>query len=372
MNNCDTEGRPTAGSIGDGSVTDKSGELVDAVNQARGQGQAVYIRAGDSKRHLCGRDCDAAELDISAHRGIVDYQPGELILTALCATPLVEIQAALAQQQQMLAFEPPLFGGKATLGGTLACNLSGPARPWSGSVRDMVLGVQLINGKGELLNFGGRVMKNVAGYDVSRLQAGALGTLGLMTRITLKVMPRHEHSLTLCYELDAVQALELMHRRAGQPRPLNGACWLDGKLYLRLSGAATAVDETARLWGGDSIAADSEIWTQLREFALPYFTDELPLWRFSINSSSPAPRELPDQLIDWGGAQRWVRGDHDPAQLQTIAREAGGHVALFAGGDRRGEVRPPPPALEQKLHQRLKHAFDPEGVFNPGRLYSWM
>ena len=351
---------------------DSTAQLLEHVQHALAAREPLYLRAGNSKRHLCGRDCDAAELDISAHRGIENYEPGELVLTARAATPLVEIQAALASEQQMLAFEPPLFDGRATLGGTLACNLSGPARPWAGSIRDMVLGVQLINGRGELLNFGGRVMKNVAGYDVSRLQAGALGTLGLMTRITLKVVPRPEKVLTLTYEMDAASAIATMNQRAGQPRPLTAACWLEGRLYLRLAGAASAVDATASTWGGEGLDASVDFWSGLRDFEHPYFSGDAPLWRFSINSNSPPWHDLPPALLDWGGAQRWLRGQFDPEPLQRRAREAGGHASLFRGGNRQDEVRTPLSSLEQGLHQRLKSAFDPQGIFNPGRLYRWI
>ena len=207
-------------------MNDRADELLAAVREARETATPLYILGGDSKRHLLGRECTAQVLDVSAHRGIVDYQPAELVLTALAGTPICELVDALAARGQELPFDPPQFDGRATLGGTLACNLSGPGRPWSGSVRDMVLGVQLINGRGELLNFGGQVMKYVAGYDIARLHAGALGTLGLISRISLKVLPRPEHSLTLV-----------------QP-PLSGREQLDEMLRLRL--AAALIDGSNR------------------------------------------------------------------------------------------------------------------------------
>ena len=276
----------------------------------------------------------------------------------------------LAQEQQMLAFEPPLFAGKATLGGTLACNLSGPERPWSGSIRDMLLGVQLVNGKAEVLNFGGRVMKNVAGYDVSRLQAGALGTLGIISEISLKVMPQPEYSLTLVYEMSAEDALATMNQRATESRPLNAAFWAAGQLYLRIAGAASAVSHTAILWGGEQHSEPDSLWAQLREMSLPFFAGDEPLWRLSLGSTTPLAPGFGDTLIDWGGAQRWLRGEQDLAALQ--ASTAGGHASLIRGGDRNGELRVQPGGAGQRLHQRLKHSFDPLGIINPGRLYSWL
>lgn len=350
-------------------MADLSGQLAATVASAAADKRPLYINGGGSKRHLVGRDCHAAELDISAHRGIVDYQPSELVLTARAGTPLVEILDTLKTHNQTLPFEPPLFNGQATLGGTLACNLSGPARPWAGSVRDLVLGVRLINGRGELLSFGGQVMKNVAGYDVSRLQAGALGTLGVLCEVSLKVLPLAERSLSLCYEASAAQAIDTMNRRAGQAGPLTGACWLDGRLYLRLSGAAAAVDHTARAWGGDRLPEDAAFWRGLREMELPYFQGPEALWRLSVNATAPIFETAAPTLLDWGGAQRWLRGEFELEALQGIAARAGGHASLFRGGDRNGEVRPAPDPVTRRLQQRLKNTFDPLGILNPGRLY---
>ena len=353
-------------------VGDCSEYIIAALRQARDNRHPVTIRAGDSKRHMAGRECDYAPLDISGHRGIIDYLPQELVITARAGTPLQEISAILEANNQILSFEPPLFDGRATLGGTLACNLSGPARPWGGSIRDMVLGVKLINGKCERLNFGGTVMKNVAGYDVSRLQAGALGTLGVVTEVSLKVLPRAEKTLTLRYEMSAQDAMHTMNRRAGTPKPLSGACWLDGQLHLRLSGAASAVESTTAQWGGDILHNSDLLWEGLREMTLPFFAGDAPLWRFSVRSSAPLEPDFGPTLIDWCGAQRWVRGEHASVALQRAAIEAGGHVTLFRGGDRSAEVRSPLNAVEQRLQQRLKYAFDPDGILNPGRLYSWL
>lgn len=351
---------------------DRSEAIIAALRDAHEQQSPVYISAGGSKRHMVGRQCDAAELDVSAHRGIVDYQPRELVITARAGTPLTEIIATLAEHNQTLSFEPPLFGGKATLGGTLACNLSGPGRPWGGSVRDMVLGVKMINGKCEQLTFGGQVMKNVAGYDVSRLQAGALGTLGILSEVSLKILPCPQKTLTLRYAMSANEAIQTMNQRTGEPKPLSGAFWQDEQLYLRLSGATSAVDSTARQWGGDGVDNDLSLWEGLRDMTLPFFAGDAPLWRFSVKSTAPFESNFGPTLIDWGGAQRWVRGDQQREQLDHTAASAGGHVTLFRGGDRRDEVRAPLNTVERRLQQQLKSAFDPDAILNPGRLYSWL
>lgn len=353
-------------------MTDRSAEMAALIAEAASRQQALYISGGSSKRQLLGRDCPGQELAVWGHSGITDYQPAELVLTARAGTTLAEIVATLEHEGQALPFEPPLFDGRATLGGTVATNISGPARPWAGSARDMVLGVQLLDGHGQLLNFGGQVMKNVAGYDVSRLQAGALGTLGVLSQVSLKVLPRPEHSLTLAYAMDAAAAIDTMNRRAGQPGPLSGACWLEGRLYLRLSGAAAAVDHTAAHWGGERLAGGAEFWQQLREMNLPFFAGADPLWRLSVKSTAPPLDCHGPTLIDWGGAQRWLRGELDPARLQRWAAQAGGSVTLFAGGDRGAQLRPAPDSVTRRLHERLKQAFDPLRILNPGRLYDFL
>lgn len=353
-------------------MSDAGAAIAEQVAAAANNGEPLYITGGGSKRHLAGRTCQGSSLQVGDHTGVINYEPGELVLTARAGTLLTDIQAALSAQQQCLAFEPPTFAGRATLGGTLACNLNGPGRPWRGSIRDAVLGVTLVNGKGETLRFGGSVIKNVAGYDVSRLQAGALGTLGVILDVSLKVLPIPEHSVTLRFDMNIDEAIATMNRRATEPKPLSGAAWIDGALYLRLSGSESAVRHTAALWGGDEITANDAPWDALRDMQLPFFNGEAPLWRLSMNASSPATDSFGPMLIDWGGAQRWVRGEPHVESLQRYAGHAGGHATLFRGGDRTGEVRAPLPAVEQRLQKRLKESFDPAGILNPGRLYSWM
>ncbi|MDX1590194.1 MAG: glycolate oxidase subunit GlcE [Oleiphilaceae bacterium] len=354
-------------------MADIAQQLQEQVLAARDKDQKLNIVGGGSKAFL-GRESEVetTELSVREHTGIVDYHPVELVLTVRAGTPLTEIEATLAEQGQALHFEPPRLGESDTIGGTLACNLSGPARPWSGSVRDQVLGVRLINGKGEQLKFGGQVMKNVAGYDVSRLQAGAMGTLGVMTEISLKVMPQPAATLTLVQEMSPEQVIHYMNARAAEPKPLSAACWLDGKVYLRLSGARSAVEATAEKWDGTVLDDGDGFWRQLRDQQLDFFAGDEPLWRFSVRSTAPLPNLEGTWLVDWAGAQRWYRGAGEKPQLEQMARDAGGQVSLFRGDDRRGEVMHHQPGALVGLQKRLKHSFDPDGLFNPGRLYSWL
>ncbi|UTW13233.1 glycolate oxidase subunit GlcE [Marinobacterium rhizophilum] len=352
-------------------MADIATRLQQQILSARDAGTPLNIIGGNSKAFM-GRTATGEPLNIGDHSGIVSYQPVELVLTARAGTPLTELVAALDEHDQMLSFEPPRFGGSSTLGGTLACNQSGPGRPWWSSVRDQVLGIRLLNGRGEHLRFGGQVMKNVAGYDVSRLQAGAMGSLGLITEVSLKVLPKPAVTRTLVFDVSPSDAIELMNRRAAEPKPLSAACWLDNRLYLRLSGAQAAVDATLQQWQGRELEDDVRFWAALRDQTLAFFDGDMPLWRFSVSPTAPNPDLPGDWLIDWGGAQRWYRGDASMVQMQPLAEAAGGQVSLFRGGDRQAEVMHPQPAALQTLQQRLKQSFDPDGVFNPGRLYSWL
>ncbi len=353
-------------------MADIASEFAGRIVAAAADKTALKITGGGSKNGILARDICGEELDVSGHSGIVSYDPTELVLTARAGTSLVEIEHALAQNGQMLSFEPPHLGQNATIGGTLACNLSGPGRPWGGSIRDMALGVRLINGRGQHLRFGGQVMKNVAGYDVTRLQAGALGSLGVITEVSLKVLPRAEFSATLSWQMDQAAAIEKMNELAATPKPVSGALWLGGVLYMRLSGAKKAVMATIREWGGEKLPDHDNFWRDIREQSHAFFSGDAPLWRFSVIPTTPPLFAANAMLLDWGGGQRWLHGDFQLDQLQEIASKAGGHVTLFRGGDRSAEIRQPLSAMQKKLHMRLKKAFDPEGILNPGSLYGWM
>lgn len=351
-------------------AADRTELLIDRVRRAGERQQALAV-TGNGTKHFLGRQATGEPLSVADHAGVVEYEPTELVLTARAGTTLAEIDAVLAGSRQALGSDPPTFGGRATIGGTLAANLSGPPRPWSGSLRDHVLGVRVINGHGEHLRFGGRVMKNVAGYDVSRLMAGSYGVLGLVTEVTVRVHARAEHTTTRALKLGPDEALAAMIRFGAVHSPLCGLVWDGRTVYARFAGSAAAVDAAARELGGEA-ADDERFWTSIREQTHEFFGGDEPLWRFSVPAAA-APA-LPDArwLFDWGGAQRWLRGDYEVSRLEDIARKMGGHVSLYRGGDRTGEVQHTRDAVQQRIHRALKASFDPRGILNPGRLYGWL
>lgn len=347
-------------------------EIVEEFRARILERKPLRLRGGGSK-DFYGGPLAGEVLETGAYSGIVSYEPTELVVTARCGTPLAEIELALAARRQFLACEPPGFGA-ATVGGAVAAGLSGPRRAMAGSLRDFVLGVKIMDGEGRVLKFGGEVIKNVAGFDVSRLMTGSLGTLGLILEVSLKVMPLPVGDATLRFEMPQAQALDAMNRWAGQPLPLAAGSWQDGVLTLHLSGAQAAVASACRKLGGELLAAEAatEFWTGLREQNAAFFAGigDAPLWRLSVPSVA-LPLELPgEQLLEWGGAQRWLRADADAAQLREIAARAGGHATLFRGGDKTGGVFTPLQPALMEVHRRLKQSFDPFGVFNPGRLYT--
>lgn len=342
-------------------------ELQQEVLKAVAEGQPLNLTGGNSKAFY-GRSATGTTLAVNRHCGVINYEPKELLLTARTGTPLSEIETLLAEQRQMLAFEPPHFGNHATLGGTISCGLSGPRRPYAGAARDFVLGVRIINGRGEILRFGGEVMKNVAGYDVSRLICGSLGTLGILLDVSLKVLPLPESEITLVQERSAAEAIRMVNIWAGLPLPISATCY-DGLLHIRLSGVPEAVAAGKEMIGGSEAAIDHHFWADIREQRHPFFHTERPLWRLSLPPQS-APLPLPGkELIDWGGAQRWLLSDASPKRIRSAAEALGGYATLFRHAGDNEEVFHPLSAPIKSLHQRLKHAFDPHAIFNPGRLY---
>lgn len=348
---------------------DISETLQQQVRNAVGSGTPLKIEGGNSKIFL-GRETHGEILDVSAHRGIVEYDPRELVLTARSGTPLKEVEAALAEAGQMLAFEPPHFGDNATLGGAIACGLSGPRRPFCGSARDFVLGCKLINGKGEILRFGGQVIKNVAGYDVSRLMVGAYGTLGVLLEISLKVLPRPAASYTLVQECTQAVAIGKMSRLLSQPVPVDAACYHMGHCYLRVSGSEQAVEYAHKHLGGEVIEKSEPFWYALREHHLPFLSSANLLYRVVVKPAMPPLEIAGEWLLDWGGAQRWLVSDEPIALIRERVATVGGHVTQFRGGEHNGEIFQPLAAPLLVIHQRLKSSFDPNEIFNRGRMYA--
>ncbi|MHB1676180.1 MAG: glycolate oxidase subunit GlcE [Sulfuriferula sp.] len=331
--------------------------------------QSLRIRGGGTKDWY-GNSPSGAILDVSVHSGIVEYEPAELVLTAKAGTPLTEIETVLDANHQMLSFEPPHFGPLATLGGALACGISGARRPYGGSARDAVLGVQILDGRGDVLNFGGKVIKNVAGYDVSRLMVGALGTLGIILQASIKVLPRPAYEVTLQYEIDQATSILRMNQVAGQPLPVTAAAWVGGAMMLRLEGSIAAVHAAQAKLGGEIHQHSNDFWQAAREQTSLFFADDTPLWRLSVPATTP-PVDLPGrQAITWGGAQRWLKSAAPAELIRTATAKLGGHATLYRGGEPgTGAFQPLPTAL-MTLHRRLKKQFDPHGIFNRGRMYS--
>jgi len=351
--------------------------LVDQVLTARAQHVALDIRGGGSKVFY-GEAARGEPLDVKALAGISSYEPSELVVTARGGTPLAELEAALAAKGQCLPFEPPRFAPGGTVGGMVAAGLAGPARAAAGGVRDYVLGATLLNGKGEVLSFGGQVMKNVAGYDVARALAGSLGILGVICEVSLKVLPAPAASSTLRFEMSQAQALARLNEWGGQPLPLNASAWWEGTLVVRLAGAAAAVQAAARKLGGETIEAPlaAAFWNGLRDHGDEFFVGAAravergaSLWRLAVPQTAP-PLDLSGELlVEWGGAQRWLCTSTPAAQVREAAARAGGHATLFRGADKSAGVFTPLAAPLDRIHRELKRAFDPEGVFNRGRIY---
>lgn len=351
--------------------------LIDRVLSAQAAGAQLDIRGGGTKAFY-GETPAGEPLDTRVLEGISSYEPTELVITARCGTSLARLEATLAEQGQCLPFEPPHFAPGATVGGMVAAGLAGPARAAVGSVRDYVLGATLLNGRAEVLSFGGQVMKNVAGYDVARLLAGSLGTLGVILEVSLKVLPVAPATATLRFSMDQAQALDRLNRWGGQPLPINASAWWDGTLLVRLRGAFAAVQSAIATLGGELIepAHAAPFWDGLRDHGDEFFTKAAAaveagagLWRLSLPQTAPVLALPGEQLVEWGGAQRWLCSGVGAAAVRDAAARAGGHATLFRTRDKSAGVFAPLKAPLDRIHRELKKAFDPSGVFNAGRLY---
>ena len=386
-------------------------QLVDAVKAAAAAQRTLRIVGADSKAFY-GNATEGDALETRSHHGIAAYEPTELVITARCGTPLADVEKALAESGQILPFEPPYFGGSAqtkppyfggsaqtkpphdggsaqtkapyfsgnaTFGGAIASGLSGPRRAanngYYGAVRDYVLGCKIIDGKGDVLTFGGQVMKNVAGYDVSRLMAGSMGTLGVILEVSLKVLPAPVASRTLRLGMrDQGAVINKLNEWGGLPLPITATAYHEADVTVRLEGAEAAVNSAAKQLGGEAVdaAQAAAFWRGLRDQTDAFFNGPEPLWRLSVPSTT-VPLDLPGpQLIEWGGALRWLKTDAPFEAVRILARQVGGHATLFRADEARkreaGVFTPLDPALA-RIHNNLKSTFDPHGIFNRGRLY---
>ena len=335
----------------------------------------LRIRGGGTK-DFYGQVLAGEVLDTTPCQGIVDYDPTELVVTVRAGTRLAHVERTMRAEGQMLACEPPRFGEEATIGGFVASGLSGPRRPYAGAVRDLVLGVRIVDGKGDDLRFGGRVMKNVAGFDVARLMTGALGTLGVITEVSLRCMPMPKAETTRVFQCSADEAIRLANEWGGKPLPVTATAYHAGRLAVRLSGAASAVEAAVTKIGGMALPGNDHggaFWRSVKEQTQPFFlaaaAPGAALWRLSVKPTAPFTDLDGEQLIEWGGALRWLRTGEPATAVRERARALGGHATLFRGGDRSRGVFTPLAAPIAAIHQRLKDEFDPARIFNPGRMY---
>ncbi|MBC3881301.1 glycolate oxidase subunit GlcE [Undibacterium sp. LX40W] len=350
----------------------------DALDEVVEQYQAQIQHAIDNKSKLrivggdtkswygnVHREPEAETLHTTLYRGVIEYEPSELFIRVRGGTPLSEVQQLLAQHGQMFAFEPPSFGESATIGGMVASGLSGPRRAYAAAVKDHVLGVTMLNGRAEMLRFGSKVIKNVAGYDASRLMVGALGSLGLLLDVTLKVVPKPQAESNLVFAMSEVDALQKLNQWAGQPLPVSASCYHAGRLTVRLSGAAAAVQAAEQRLGGQIIRDDIDFWISVREQRHHFFIPDpdLCLWRLSLPSSAPALSLRGKSMIEWGGAQRWLWTHEDVSKVRDMARHLGGHATMFRYALSDTEVFTPLPQAIAKIEEGIRLAFDPHAVF---------
>lgn len=375
------------------SAGDAPAQWAQHIQDAAGRGACLRVRGGGSKDHL-GDTARGEVLDTRAWQGIESYEPSELVIRARAGTPLREVEAVLAEQGQHLAFEPPRYGfvasqsGEPTMGGVVASGLSGPGRVSRGAVRDHVLGCTVLTGRAELLRFGGAVMKNVAGFDLSRLMTGSMGTLGVLVDVTLKVMPQPTVSATMRFDVNEAEALAQINKWAAQPLPIDASAWWDGTLLVRLRGAraavASAVQGMYRERRGELLAppvADS-FWQGVRDHTDEFFVRArlavmqagqhgVTLWRISVPPTT-APLGLHGELLaEWFGGLRWVCTPAPAAAVHEVVAKAGGHAQAFLSLQAGALVAPSAlSAVQKRLHEQVQKAFDPHGVFDTGRLCS--
>ena len=341
--------------------------LQQRVKEAFSSGEKLDVQSGNSKRFL-GRTPSGEVISVANNTGVVEYDPAELVMTVKSGTRLSEIREHLAKHNQYLPFDAPQFSSNSTIGGAVAAGLSGPVRPWTGSIRDYVLGIECIDGRGDYLRFGGRVMKNVAGYDASRLMVGAMGTLGIIMQVSFKVLPNPESNVTLKVQCSESQSIEKMLSLGITSLPLSASLWIDNTLFVRLSGAETAVNNGVELIDWE-VCDDDSLWQHVRDHTHNFFANDDPLWRVSIPANSPSFDQYSKVLVEWGGALRWYQTDLSESRIHEYAKKCGGSAVLFRNGDRQGAVNGVLNSVLLRFHQQLKQSFDPRGILNHGRLY---
>lgn len=373
-------------------ATDLADDLLAQVSEAVSAATPLDIIGNNSKPFLSRQtsrreegETTAKTLEVASHSGVVSYEPTELVLTARCGTPITELQKVLAASGQTMPFEPPVFTGNDTLGGVVACGLSGPARPYTGSARDFVLGMHVINGKAEKLRFGGEVMKNVAGYDVSRLQTGAHGTLGVILDVSMKVLPLPESVATMVLDLAPSDPNPLI-KLARQPLPVTATAIVSEagirKVYIRLSGSEAGVKHASKLIGGDRLEDDAAFWQSLSSHQHEYFQArgdqglELSTWRLSVpDYTADIAIDGDDSarwLLEWGGAQRWLRTSAKPHSIFAAAAAVGGYATCYSELPEFESPFQPLQGTMLQLHRQVKLAFDPDSLFNRHRYHPVM
>lgn len=349
-------------------------QIADAV----AAGNKLSIRGGNTKQFY-GNSSQGEPLAMDSYAGIVSYEPTELVVSVRAGTRLSELRDELGAQGQMLAFEPPSFGAESTIGGVIAAGLSGPRRATAGSARDFLLGANMIDSQGQWLSFGGQVMKNVAGYDVSRLLCGSLGVLGVIAEVSLKVLPKPAAERSMQFQIGELDAVRLVNTLAGQPLPMSATSWHDDQLTIRLSGAQSVVDSACTTLTNDHNASElaraDAYWQSLADQTAPFFADAMPfegpnvLWRLSVPGTAPVIDLPGEQLIEWIGSLRWLRSDAPAQTVRAAVAAVGGHATAFRTSDQAIGVFDDLPATIAAIHRRLKTELDPHQVFNPGRMY---
>ena len=348
---------------------DRIQQLCNVVKHAHDTKQPLNIQAGNSKafygNHVDGQIIKTSDLD-----GIIEYQPSELYITAYASTSLQTIEDTLDEHNQILSFEPPHYSNSATIGGAIASGFSGPRRPYGDAIRDCILGTNIINGKGEYLSFGGKVMKNVAGYDVSRLMCGAFGTLGIITQASIKVQPKPKHECTLLFEFSEEQALNKIHSWLSELIPVTASYYENNHLWIRLSGLEKTLNNIHKQIGGEEISSNKEFWQSIKNHQTDFFHSNTPLWRCIIPHNSPFTING-DSSFEWNGSLRWIKSTETADTIFSACQKYRGHASLFRSSSKPTDCLAPMNPQLQTIHQKLKHAFDPEKILNPGRMYSW-